>query len=362
MTRIRAMRQACWLEAFPPRAEACAPAAAAPGILCGPTGMALCDPKAAAHQPALILELYVAAARRAAPGLVALRAPAPPWPTPRAAPPSANCRAYSRHCGNLPRLRPATESSPPHARHRNRRKPARPGWPEPGALLAPRQTPRASRTRHLPNPRPGRGHGPAVHARTPASWRPWCRSCAMEHLVQFDDFHIHPWASTPWRWCAPSPPYARAGRRSGAARRTRPFARGPGAGGGLPHFDRLLLAGFCHDWPSPPRPLRRRRGACARGFGPPGGRCRGHRRCGFLVREHLPSPRPHPATSRTNPWPRPCRNLRRRGTLDMLHLLAVADSRSTGPRAWSPGRRALRRTGAQGPRTAHARAASGPTP
>ena len=65
------MAQACWMEAFPPR-EVCLPAGAQvpEGILCGPTGMSVADEAKAVKTPALILQLYVTAAR------LARRAPA----------------------------------------------------------------------------------------------------------------------------------------------------------------------------------------------------------------------------------------------------------------------------------------------
>lgn len=349
MTRIRAMRQACWLEAFPPRVEACAPAAAAPGILCGPTGMALCGPEDAAHDPALLLELYVAAARAARPlAWSALRA------TRAALADPGRRAAFAQLPGILPALLEifrasgqATESSPPHAAPKETA-------PTGAARLA-------GVLRRFFGPAPqaqGREAQPQAESDAPAvatalqSMLDTGLMAALvpefapvEQLVQFDDFHIHPVGKHTLEVVRALAAMRQAGpeeRRSLPDGDLSPEVLERAAG--LPHFDRLLLAGFCHDLAKPrrdhsgegadlARALLRRLGADAETV----------EDVAFLVREHLLIPKT--ATRRdladesvAAGLAQVCRGVER---LDMLHLLAVADSRSTGPRAWSPWTAAL---------------------
>jgi [protein-PII] uridylyltransferase len=107
----------------------------------------------------------------------------------------------------------------------------------------------------------------------------------------------------------------------------------------LPHYERLLLAGFAHDLAKPDRDhsgtgarlaadVLRRLGADEETLAD----------VAFLVREHLLIPKT--ATRRDLADESVAARLAEVcGTperLDMLHLLAVADSSSTGPRAWNP--------------------------
>ncbi|HWR05082.1 MAG TPA: hypothetical protein VN419_13840, partial [Humidesulfovibrio sp.] len=345
MTRIRAMRQACWMEAFPPRmearGEACPqPAAASPEIYCGPTGMALRDPEAAAKNPALILELYVAAARQARPVCwSALRAT-------RAALADPEQRAAF---ATLPGILPAlieifrasgqpTESSPPQAA---------PPRPEAGGLakalkrfFAPAPAPESKPEKDQPAQA---DTAPAVATALQSMLDTGLMRALVpefapvEHLVQFDDFHIHPVGKHTLevvRALAAMQPEARGGAPTGDLS---PELRRQAAE--LPHFDRLLLAGFCHDLTKPDRDhsgsgahlatdILRRLGADQATQAD----------VAFLVKQHLLIPKI--ATRRdladesvAAGVAEICGSVER---LDMLHLLAVADSQSTGPRAWNP--------------------------
>jgi len=159
----------------------------------------------------------------------------------------------------------------------------------------------------------------------------------VEHLVQFDDFHIHPVGKHTLevvRALATMQPEARGGAPTGDLS---PELRRQAAE--LPHFDRLLLAGFCHDLTKPDRDhsgsgahlatdILRRLGADEPTQAD----------VAFLVKQHLLIPKI--ATRRdladesvAAGVAEICGSVER---LDMLHLLAVADSQSTGPRAWNP--------------------------
>jgi [protein-PII] uridylyltransferase len=339
MTRIRAMRQACWLEAFPPRAEACLPT---PGdtsgaIFCGPTGMAFRDPAAAQDDPALVLALYVAAARQARPVCwSALRATRAALADPE------HRAAFAKLPGILPALLEifrasgqVTESSPPQAA---------PAKPKAGGLG------KAIKRFFAPAPVPGEAAPPAQEDTAPAvatalqSMLDTGLMSALvpefapvEHLVQFDDFHIHPVGKHTLevvRSLATLLPESQGGEEGGDIP---PELRQ--RAGELPHFEHLLLAGFCHDLAKPDRDhsgagafladdILRRLGAsdAARAD------------VGFLVRQHLVIPKL--ATRRDLSDESVAVGLAELcGTterLDMLHLLAVADSKSTGPRAWNP--------------------------
>ncbi len=341
MTRIRAMRQACWMEAFPPNAEACPqPAASSPDIFCGPTGMALRNPETAAAQPALILELYVAAARQARPVCwSALRAT-------RAALADPERRtAFATLPGILPALieifrasGQATESSPPQAA---------PPKQEAGGLakalkrfFAPAPAPELPSAKGQPTPA---DTAPAVATALQSMLDTGLMSALVpefapvEHLVQFDDFHIHPVGKHTLevvRALAAMQPEAHGGAPTGDLS---PELRRQAAE--LPHFDRLLLAGFCHDLTKPDRDhsgsgahlatdILRRLGADEATQAD----------VAFLVKQHLLIPKI--ATRRdladesvAAGVAELCGSVER---LDMLHLLAVADSQSTGPRAWNP--------------------------
>lgn len=337
MTRIRSMRQACWMEAFPPRAGACPqPVSTSPDIFCSPTGMGLRDPGAALGNPALLLELYVSAARLARPlSWSALRI------TRAALADSSRREAFASLPGILPALieifrasGQPTESSPPQAA---------PGKPGPGGLA------KALKRFFAPAPAPGEEQeaqpsdmAPAVATALQSMLDTGLMAALVpefgpvEHLVQFDDFHIHP-----------------VGKHTLEVVRALAVMRlvSPGEGSGdlspelqnraaeLPHFDRLLLAGFCHDLAKPDRDhsgsgarlatsLLRRLGADLPTQAD----------VAFLVQQHLLIPKI--ATRRDLAdesvavgVAEICGSVER---LDMLHLLAVADSQSTGPRAWSP--------------------------
>ncbi|MHC1752922.1 [protein-PII] uridylyltransferase family protein [Humidesulfovibrio sp.] len=337
MTRIRTLRQACWLEAFPPRAPLRPFLCSSEGIFCGPTGMALRDPIAAVHNPGLILELYVAAARAARPVCwSALRA------TRAALADTARRAAFAGLPGILPALveifrasGQPTESSPPQAA---------PPKPEQGGLV------RAFSRIFAPAPANGSAPpapvadlAPAVATALQSMLDTGLMSALVpefgpvEHLVQFDDFHIHPVGKHTLevvRALAALLPVSRGGA---PAPDISPELRQ--TAGDLPHFERLLLAGFCHDLAKPDRDhsasgakladnLLARLGADADTRAD----------VAFLVREHLLIPKV--ATRRdladesvVAAVAEACGSVER---LDMLHLLAVADSQSTGPRAWSP--------------------------
>lgn len=338
MTRIRTLRQACWLEAFPPptRPSAHAATSVSEGIFCGPTGMALRDPDAAVQNPALILELYVAAARAARPVCwSALRAT-------RAALADPSRRASF---AGLPGILPAlveifrasgqpTESSPPQA--------APPRTEQGGLARAISRifVPAAS----APAPAtPAADIAPAVATALQSMLDTGLMSALVpefgpvEHLVQFDDFHIHPVGKHTLevvRALAALLPRARGGS---PADDISPELRQ--TAGGLPHFERLLLAGFCHDLAKPDSDHSASGAHLAESLLSRLGADAGTRAdVAFLVREHLLIPKI--ATRRdladesvVAAVAETCGSVER---LDMLHLLAVADSQSTGPRAWSP--------------------------
>jgi len=337
MTRIRAMRQACWMEAFPPRVEGCPlPKGTSPALFCGPTGLALRDPATAAGDPALLLELYVAAARLARPVCwSALRA------TRAALADAARRAAFAQLPGILPALieifrasGQPTESTPLQAA---------PSKPEPGGLS------RVIKRLFAPAPVPGEAvapqpdTAPAVATALQSMLDTGFMSALVpefgpvEHLVQFDDFHIHPVGKHTLevvRALAAMLPESQGGAPSGDIS---PELRQ--RAGALPHFERLLLAGFCHDLAKPDRDhcgaggslataLLRRLGADAATQAD----------VAFLVAQHLLIPKI--ATRRdlsdesvAAGVAEICGSVER---LDMLHLLAVADSKSTGPRAWNP--------------------------
>jgi [protein-PII] uridylyltransferase len=339
MTRIRAMRQACWMEAFPPDMPCLPPPPGTPeGVFCGPTGMALRDPAGARNDPALILALYVAAARQARPVCFSSQRAT------RAALADAERRAaFARLPGILPALLEIfrasgqpTESSPPKAAPE--RKPQTIGLA--GAIkrfFAPAPAP------DLTHPAEPADIAPAVATALQSMLDTGLMSALLpefgpvEHLVQFDDFHIHPVGKHTVevvRALASMLPESQGGHPEGDV--SPELVRQAGA---LPHYDRLLLAGFCHDLAKPDRDHS---GA--------GATLAGHvlRRLGadaetvadvdFLVRQHLLIPKI--ATRRdladesvAVSVAEVCGSVER---LDMLHLLAVADSRSTGPRAWNP--------------------------
>jgi len=341
MTRIRAMRQACWMEAFPPRAEAC-PEPPSAGVACGPTGMALRDPKAASADPAQILELYVAAARMARPVCwSALRATRAALADPQ------RRAAFARLPGILPALIAIfrasglpTESSPPQAAPP---KPAA-GKPAHGGLaqafkrfFAPAPAP------DLEQAAPGPDTAPAVATALQSMLDTGLMSALVpefgpvEHLVQFDDFHIHPVGKHTLevvRALASMLPEARSGAPAGCLS---PEVCALAAA--LPHYDRLLLAGFCHDLTKPDRDHSGSGAVLAREvLARLGADAATQDDVAFLVKQHLLIPKV--ATRRdladesvAASVAEVCGSVER---LDMLHLLAVADSQSTGPRAWSP--------------------------
>jgi len=340
MTRIRSMRQACWLEAFPPRAEACpvAPGGASESIFCGSTGMALRDPAAAQTDPAMILELYVAAARQARPVCWAAQRA-----TRAALADPVRRAAFSELPGILPALLEIfrasgqpTESSPPQAG---------PEKPRQGALK------KAIKRFFAPAPVPGtetesRQQEPAAPAVATALQSMLDTGLLgalvpefspVEHLVQFDDFHIHPVGKHTLevvRALATLLPEALGGQDSDDIS---PELRQ--RAGALPHFDHLLLAGFCHDLAKPDRDHSGAGAELSDAILSRLGADKATREdVAFLVRQHLVIPKI--ATRRdlsdesvAAGVAELCGTVER---LDMLHLLAVADSRSTGPRAWNP--------------------------
>lgn len=352
MTRIRSMRQACWLEAFPPRGHVPAlppvlPSGAPAGIIDTPTGVAFAGPGSPSAPgltpgptPELVLALYVAAAQAARPvAWSALRATrlALADPHQRAAfaglPGTLDAliaifRASGRDAESSPlSLVSAVASGAASGQE--------PGRPRSGGLV------RALKGFFAPAKAPGAGPEPPPPPNAP-SLSTALQSMLdtglitalvpefgpVEHLVQFDDFHIHP-----------------VGKHTLEVVRTlaaMPAGEEPwlaACAQALPHFERLLLAGFAHDLAKPDRDHS---GAGAHLAG------RVLRRLGadeqtvadvaFLVREHLLIPKT--ATRRDLADESVAARLAEVcGTperLDMLHLLAVADSSSTGPRAWNP--------------------------
>jgi len=337
MTRIRAMRQACWLEAFPPNSEACplAPGGTSDAIFCGPTGMALRDPETAEHDPALLLELYVAAARQARPVC---------WPAQRATRAALADPERRKAFAALPGILPAlleifrasgqpTESSPPQAT---------PAKPKARGLT------KAIKRFFAPVPVPGEEEpqqetAPAVATALQSMLDTGLMSALVpefgpvEHLVQFDDFHIHPVGKHTLevvRTLATLLPEAQGGEDGGDI-----LAELRERAGNLPHFDHLLLAAFCHDLAKPNRDhsaagadlavdILRRLGADESTLDD----------VAFLVRQHLLIPKIATRRDLSDESvavgvAELCGTAER---LDMLHLLAVADSKSTGPRAWNP--------------------------
>ncbi|OIO02204.1 MAG: hypothetical protein AUJ49_06625 [Desulfovibrionaceae bacterium CG1_02_65_16] len=299
--------------------------------------MALRDPEAAASDPALILELYVAAARQARPVC---------WAAQRATRAALADPARRAAFAKLPGILPAlleifrasgqpTESSPPQAA---------PEKPSQGAFK------KALKRFFAPAPVPGAETEPPQEPAAPAVATALQSMldtgllgalvpefAPVEHLVQFDDFHIHPVGKHTLevvRALATLLPEAQGGQDAGDIS---PELRQ--RAGALPHFDHLLLAGFCHDLAKPSRDhsssganladvILRRLGADAAA----------REDVAFLVRQHLVIPKI--ATRRdlsdesvAAGVAELCGTVER---LDMLHLLAVADSRSTGPRAWNP--------------------------
>ena len=344
MTRIRAMRQACWLEAFPPAQHTPAlqpslPGGAPVGIIDTPTGVAFApgpDPT-----PEQILALYVAAAQASRPvAWSALRAT-------RLALAGEGADGVSDKRGraafaNLPGTLDAlcaifrvcgrdAESSPLSLIS---------GKPKPAGGLV-----RALKGFFAPAKAPGESPEPPPPPATPTlstalqSMLDTGLITALvpefgpvEHLVQFDDFHIHPVGKHTLevvRTLAAMPDTELNGGDAWLAERAR----------ALPHFERLLLAGFTHDLAKPDRDhsgtgarlavdILRRLGADEDTIAD----------VAFLVREHLLIPKT--ATRRDLADESVAARLAEVcGTperLDMLHLLAVADSSSTGPRAWNP--------------------------
>ncbi|MBU1039805.1 MAG: nucleotidyltransferase domain-containing protein, partial [Proteobacteria bacterium] len=332
MTRIRAMRQACWLEAFPPAQHTPAlPPSAPDGIIDSPTGVAFApgpDPT-----PELILALYVAAAQASRPvAWSALRA------TRLALADEHKRAAFASLPGALDALSAIfrvcgrdAESSPLSLIS---------GKPKPASGLV-----RALKGFFAPAKVPGEAPEPPPLPTTPtlstalqsmldtgllAALVP--EFGPVEHLVQFDDFHIHPVGKHTLevvRALAAMPDPELNGGDAWLADRAR----------ALPHFERLLLAGFTHDLAKPDRDhsgtgarlasdILRRLGADKDTIAD----------VAFLVREHLLIPKT--ATRRDLADESVAARLAEVcGTperLDMLHLLAVADSSSTGPRAWNP--------------------------
>lgn len=334
MTRIRAMRQACWIEAFPP-AEPCPPPpqGASPEIVCGATGVSLRDEAAAAEDPALLLELYVTAARLARPlTWSALRA------TRAALADPARRAEFARLPGILPALLEIfrasgqpTEVSPPQAVA-----PKRQARGLAGALkrfFAPAPLPGAADA--APDPQDS---APAVATALQSMLDTGLMAALIpefapvEHLVQFDDFHIHPVGKHTLE-VVRTLAALRMGETPDLDERLARLAQA------LPHFDRLLLAALCHDLAKPSRDHSGDGAALATSLLK---RLGADKACvadvAFLVRQHLLIPKT--ATRRDLADESVAAGVAEAaGTaerLDMLLLLAVADSRATGPRAWNP--------------------------
>ncbi len=330
MTRIRAMRQAAWIEAFPPAAQA-SPDSGAGQVLSTPTGLTLADPGALAS-PADLLALYLAAARAARPvawsGLRATR--------------RALAERPASDFADLPGLLPAlleifrasgreTDMAPLGVRS-----PQAPA----GGLT------RALKSFFAPARAPGAEDKPAPDARECVPSVAGALQSMLdtgllsalvpefgpvEHLVQFDDFHIHPVGKHTLEVVR-----GLAAMLHDAQGWQGAMARELDAAG---LFDRLLLAGFCHDLA---KPGRDHSGAgaelCARVLPRLGADDETVADVAFLVRQHLNIPKT--ATRRdladeavAAGLAEICETAPR---LDMLLLLAVADSQATGPRAWSP--------------------------
>lgn len=326
MTRLRAMRQACWLNAFPPEGHVPAlPPGTPQGIADTPTGVAFAA-ETPPPAPALILALYLAAAKAARPvAWTALRATRSALAQPGAQRDFAGLPGILAALTGIFRASGRAAESSPLSLHG---KPA-------GAVA------RALKGFFAPAKVPGSGP-----EQTPAAIAPTLSPALqsmldtgllaalvpefapVEHLVQFDDFHIHPVGKHTIevvRALAALPQ----GEDAWLAERAR----------ALPHFERLLLAGFAHDLAKPERDHEGAGARLAEGL---------LRRLGadegtvadvaFLVREHLLIPKT--ATRRDladeSVAARVAEICGSTARLDMLHLLAVADSRSTGPRAWTP--------------------------
>lgn len=365
MTRIRAARQACWMEVFPPAGALSAlPPETPPSIVNTPTGVGFRS--GVSPTPADFLALYLAAARAARPvSWAALRATrrALAQPEGRAAfaalpqvlsgtmsdtmsgtmPPGAMSGTMA---GTMPEILPAlveifrasgqsTDIAAPGTT-----KPERPAGGLTRALksfFAPAKAPEEANSSQTP-PATGRAITPALVPAVQSMLDTGLLAALVpefgpvEHLVQFDDFHIHP-----------------VGKHTLEV--VRRLAAMPGEGDqwyarvavGLienqARFDHLLLAGFCHDLAKPHRDhagagadlaeaLLRRLGADEATIDD----------VRFLVREHLTIPKTATRRDLADEGVA-ARMAEIAGTperLDMLHLLAVADSQATGPRAWNP--------------------------
>ena len=372
MTRIRAMRQACWLGAFPPSAHVPElPTGTPEGIIDTPTGVAFRDadgPSAMAPgpvpgpalAPSLILALYVAAAQAARPvSWSALRATrlalaGPPSDGGSDARPAAQAAAHSVvHSDGGTRAAFARLPGTLGALTAIFRASGRDAESSPlslvSALVSGKPKPASGLVRALKGffaPARAPGQDPEPPQPSTPSLSTALQSmldtgllaalvpefAPVEHLVQFDDFHIHPVGKHTLevvRTLAAMPDPDQNGGDPWLAERAR----------SLPHFERLLLAGFAHDLAKPDRDhsgagarlaenLLRRLGADEDTVAD----------VAFLVREHLLIPKT--ATRRdladesvAARLAEVCGSVER---LDMLHLLAVADSSSTGPRAWNP--------------------------
>lgn len=345
MARIRAMRQAAWVEAFPPPGPPPQPASPGSGagqVLATPTGLTLANALGdeALPSPAELLALYLEAARAARPvawsGLRATR--------------RALAGLPPESFAGLPGLLPAlleifrasgreTDMAPLGVTP-----PQKPGGGLTRALksfFAPAKAPVSSSEKAKPAP-DARECVPSVAGALQSMLDTGLLTALVpefgpvEHLVQFDDFHIHPVGKHTLEvvrtLAAMLGETAQAGPGSWQGRTARELD-----GQGL--FDRLLLAGFCHDLAKPSRDHS----------GDGAGLCEGLlARLGadeatvadvsFLVRQHLVIPKT--ATRRdladeavSAGLAELCGSVQR---LDMLLLLAVADSQATGPRAWNP--------------------------
>ncbi len=345
MARIRAMRQAAWVEAFPPPGPPPQPASPVSGtgqVVATPTGLtlagaladALADPDALAA-PADLLALYLQAARAARPvawsGLRATRRAL------AALPPES--------FAGLPGLLPAlleifrasgreTDMAPLGVTP-----PQKPSGGLTRALksfFAPAKAPASPSEKARPAP-DARECVPSVAGALQSMLDTGLLTAlvpefrTVEHLVQFDDFHIHP-----------------VGKHTlEVVRGLAAMLNGPESwqgrmaaeldGQGL--FDRLLLAGFCHDLAKPSRDHSADGGGLCEGLlGRLGADAETIADVSFLVRQHLVIPKT--ATRRDLADEAVAAGLAELcgspARLDMLLLLAVADSQATGPRAWNP--------------------------
>ena len=352
MTRIRAMRQACWLGAFPPSAHVpVLPPGTPEGIVDTPTGVAFRDADGPSG-PALILALYVAAAQAARPvawsALRATRLALADPPSDGGADAQADARPDA-HSDREPRAAFACLPGTLSALTAIFRVCGRDAESSPlslvSALVSGKPKPASGLVRALKgffaparvpgqDPEPPQPSTPSLSTALQSMLDTGLLAALVpefapvEHLVQFDDFHIHP-----------------VGKHTLEVVRT--LAAMPGSedprlaacAQALPHFERLLLAGFAHDLAKPDRDhsgagarvaehLLHRLGADEETIAD----------VAFLVREHLLIPKT--ATRRdladesvAARLAEVCGSVER---LDKLHLLAVADSSCTGPRAWNP--------------------------